>query len=454
MAMSSSSVSRSKALWGHPGLRIAAATLGCKVNQVETASLLEALVAKGGQVVPFKDQADLYLVNTCAVTARAAYESRQLIRRALKRKPLLVVATGCYVQIAPDEVLTRVEKPVLLVGNDRKAHIPQILEEIELPFSKAQVLVGDVSSLRHCTVFVLRRFPGHARAFLRVQDGCSAFCTYCVVPYARGPARSLPLEQVLAQARLFEEEGYQELVLTGTHLGLWGRDLDPPQTLVDLLRALEKAVLPRLRLSSLEPPEVSEDLLTWATSSAKFCPHFHLSLQSADDQVLKAMGRRYTAAQAEDLIQEIRRLFPKAAIGLDVITGFPTETEEAFSQTLSFLERLPLSYLHVFPYSPRPFTPAAAWPQVPPDRIAKRVKRLRELSLAKRKAFALENLGDVRQVLVQQRDSATGLWRGLTENYLSVLFDGPADLEGRIVRVRVSRIVNDIVYGLLEEFEA
>ncbi len=452
MATSSSSVSRSKALWGRPGLRIAAATLGCKVNQVETASLLEGLVAQGAEVVPFKEQADLYLINTCAVTARAAYESRQLVRRALKQGPLIVVATGCYVQIAPQELLERVERPVLLVGNDRKAQIPQILEGLSPPLKDAQILVGEVSSLRSCAAFPLRRFPGHSRAFLRVQDGCNAFCTYCVVPYARGPARSLPLEKVLAQARVFEKEGYQELVLTGTHLGLWGQDLDPPKQLLDLLQALEKAVSARLRLSSLEPPELTAEILAWARSSPKFCPHFHLSLQSADDEVLKAMGRRYTAAQAEALIQEIKRLFPEAALGLDVIVGFPTETDEAFWRTLEFIKRLPVTYLHVFPYSPRPFTQAASWPQVPPDRIAKRVKILRELALAKRKGFAQENLGRVVQVLIQQRDQATGLWRGLSENYLLVLCEGPPGLEGRLVSVRITRIVNDILYGILEEF--
>ncbi len=431
-------------------VRVAGTCLGCKVNQVETFSLLEAWAQKGAQIVPFKAQADIYLVNTCAVTARAAYESRQLLRRALKKNPLLVVATGCYVQVSPEEILERVGAPLLLVGNALKENIPHIVEKLTLPLSEPVVLREDVSQLTKCGLFPLSFFPGHARAFLRIQEGCNAFCTYCIVPHARGPARSLLPEEVVSQALRFVNAGHKEIVLTGTHLGLWGKDLSAGQGLIQLLRVLEKKVPVRLRLSSLEPPEVTQELLTWAVSSPKFCPHFHLSLQSGDEEVLKAMGRRYTAWEVRDLVYDIKKLFPQAAIGMDVIVGFPKEDEEAFGRTVALLEDLPISYLHVFRYSPRPFTPAARWRQIPPDKIAARAKRLQGLSRAKFKAFMVENLGRVLQVLVQKRDKNTGLWQGISENYLSVLFAGPPDLQNKIVSVRLARVVNNKAYGVLE----
>ncbi|HHI97833.1 MAG TPA: tRNA (N(6)-L-threonylcarbamoyladenosine(37)-C(2))-methylthiotransferase MtaB, partial [Thermodesulfatator atlanticus] len=209
--------------------KIAAATLGCKVNQVETASLIEAFQAKGYEIVPFKDQADVYLVNTCAVTAKAAYESRQLLRRALKKNPLLVVATGCYAQIAPEEIKEKVEAPVLIVGQAYKARIPEIIESLALPLEETRIVLSEVRGLKVCEPFPLSRFPEHKRAFLRVQDGCSLFCTYCVVPYARGPSRSLPLATIKAQVERFLAAGHLEIVVTGIHLGSWGKDLTPPR---------------------------------------------------------------------------------------------------------------------------------------------------------------------------------------------------------------------------------
>lgn len=430
------------------GLRIAATTLGCKVNQVETASLLERFEEKGLRPVSFKEEADVYLINTCAVTARAAYESRQLIRRALKRKPLLVAATGCYVQIGAREIVERIEEPVLLVGQDRKIEIPDLVEELEVPLKEPRLLVGDVSTLRRCVPFRLRRFPGHHRAFLRVQDGCNAFCSYCVVPYARGPARSLPEEEVIAQARRFRDEGYREIVVTGVHLGLWGVDLSPPRGLADLLQALLENVRgPRWRLSSLHPSEIDRPLLDLMAENEAVCPHFHLSLQSGDDEVLAAMGRPYRAALIEEVVREIKDRLPEAAIGADVIAGFPTESEEAFERTAELLRRLPIAYLHVFPFSPRPGTRAAELPQIPPDRVAKRARVLQEISRAKKKAFYSQQIGRSLKVLVERYDAQRGLYRGLSENYVVVHFAGPPGLEGSVVSVKVERLVNELLYG-------
>ncbi len=431
--------------------RVAGTTLGCKVNQVETVALLEDFARKGAVIVPFKQKADLYLINTCAVTARAAYESRQLIRRALKRDPKLVVATGCYVQIGYEEILSHIKNPIFLVGNDRKREIPNLIEEISIPLNESIVLVGDISKERRCVPFLIDHFFDHSRAFVRVQDGCDTFCKYCIVPFARGPARSLPEELVVAQIKRLKENGYQEIVLTGIHLGLWGRDLKPQRTLLDLLKKIEKLDPPRIRLSSLTPLEITDELLFWAKDSPYFCPHFHLSLQSGDNEILKAMGRRYCVEEFEELVYKIKDLFPQAAIGADVIVGFPGEGEKEFEHTYELLFRLPITYLHVFPYSPRPFTEAAKWPQVPPDKVAQRVRQLRELSHAKRKSFYLEHLGKTLSVLVHKRDRFTNLYKGLSENYITVFFDGPSGLEKKIVPVCLERLVDQFVYGSISE---
>ena len=427
--------------------RVAIATLGCKVNQVESASLGEAFERKGHKLVSFKEKADIYIVNTCAVTARAAYESRQLIRRALKKKPLLVVACGCYAQVAGKELKDLVKEPVLILGQQEKAKLLEIIESLSLPLEKTIISVSDTRDLRVCEPYPLSRFLGHRRAFLRVQDGCSVFCSYCIVPYARGPSRSLPLEEIRSQVRRYLASGYKEIVVTGVHLGLYGRDLSPSRSLLDIVLLLEELKVPRFRLSSLEPLEISDELLDLLARAKGFCPHFHISLQSGSDEVLKKMGRRYQAADFKTLVEKIKKIFPEAAIGADVIAGFPGEREEDFAKTFALLESLPISYLHVFPYSPRPGTKAASWPQVPPDKIAARAKKLQELSKAKRKAFLREQLGSEREVLVLRYVKEQGLYEGLTRNYVSVFFEADSSLLGEIARVKIERAVDSFLYG-------
>ncbi|OAG27306.1 tRNA (N(6)-L-threonylcarbamoyladenosine(37)-C(2))-methylthiotransferase MtaB [Thermodesulfatator autotrophicus] len=427
--------------------RLAIATLGCKVNQVESASLAEGFEQKGYELVDFKNKADIYVVNTCAVTAKASYESRKLLRQAQKNKPLLVVATGCYAQVGAEEIFEQVEGPLLIAGQKEKAKLPEIVEDLKLPLKEKKVLVSEVKELKTCEPYPLSRFRGHKRAFLRVQDGCSLFCTYCIVPYARGPSRSLSLEEIKAQVIRFLEAGYREIVLTGVHLGLWGHDLTPPRTLLDLLKLLEELDVPRWRLSSLEPQELTEEILAFLKEAKGFCPHFHLSLQSGSDKVLRKMGRRYRAKDFESLLLKIKETFPQAAIGADVIVGFPAETEEDFETTFALIERLPLTYLHVFPYSPRPGTPAARWPQVPPHRIAERARKLQQLSLAKQKAFYRAHVGQTLEVLVLRYLEEQGLYEGLSRNYLKVIFEAKNDDLGRMVLVRVERAVDSWLYG-------
>ncbi len=433
--------------------KIAAITLGCKVNQVETASLLEAFSARGYQIVNFKEKADIYLVNTCAVTAKAAYESRQLLRRVTKKAPLLLIATGCYAQIGAEEIKEKIKAPLLIVGQEFKPHIPQIVEKLSLPLQETRVLLSEVRRLTHCEPYPLHRFLGHQRAFLRVQDGCSLYCTYCVVPFARGPSRSLPLPLIKEQVERYLAQGYQEIVITGVHLGLWGQDLKPPQRLLDLLFLLEELKVPRFRLSSLEPREIDRETLAFLQAARGFCPHFHLSLQSASNEVLRKMGRRYRREDFISVVETIGKHFPEAAIGVDVIAGFPAETESAFEETYRLLEELPLAYFHVFPYSPRPGTRAATWPQLPPHLVAERAQRLRTLSRAKKKAFYARQIGKTLELLVLRKDPQTSLWEGLSRNYVTVFFESSLDLLGKLVLVGVERMVDTILYGSLHTAE-
>ncbi|HFC97705.1 MAG TPA: tRNA (N(6)-L-threonylcarbamoyladenosine(37)-C(2))-methylthiotransferase MtaB [Thermosulfurimonas dismutans] len=422
-------------------------TLGCKVNQVEGAYLRETLEALGGREVALEACPRLVVINTCAVTSRAAYEGRKLLRRALSAGAELVIVTGCYAQIAPEEILRAGQKRPVVLGQAEKFRLGEILDSHPLETLRGEILVSPVESLKKAHPTPLSRFPGHTRAFLRIQDGCDQRCTYCIVPLARGASRSLPEEEVLAQARRFVEAGYRELVLTGIHLGFWGRDLSPPRTLVDLLCQLERLGPVRLRLSSLEVTEITPDLLAWAERSPAFAPHFHIPLQSGDNQILRAMGRPYTAEFYLSVLQEIRERFPHAAIGADVIVGFPGETEEAFRRTYELIAQSPLTYLHVFPFSPRPGTPASRLPRPPAEAVSRRARALRELAQVKKRSFYRSQIGRVLQVLVEEREPRRGLLRGLSENYLPVYLQGNGSLKGQLVKVRILEVNGDRVFG-------
>jgi threonylcarbamoyladenosine tRNA methylthiotransferase MtaB len=278
---------------------------------------------------------------------------------------------------------------------------------------------------------------GRSRAFLRLQDGCDSFCSYCIVPYTRGKSRSLPAEEARTQLNLFLECGYREVVLTGIHLGQWGKDLQPARDLSSLLSYLAADRLPpRIRLSSLEPMEWSRELLNQVSSRSEICPHFHIPLQSGDGEVLSRMRRPYTPNIYRDLICELHQLFPQAALGADVMVGFPGETERCFQNTFDFISELPLSYLHVFPYSPRPGTPAAQWKErVTGGELKRRTKALQDLSAGKRAAFRNNSIGQCVEVLVES-EAQPGRLQGTSENYLHTVFPGNVP-PGSIVRVRI-----------------
>jgi threonylcarbamoyladenosine tRNA methylthiotransferase MtaB len=427
---------------------VAIATLGCKTNQFESAALEEKLKNAGYRLVPFEEGADLVVVNTCTVTAATDAQSRNLVRRARRLNAFCrVVVTGCYAQVNP-EGLKSIPGVSLVLGNEEKRNFLRLLEEGEEGADR--VRVSDIRQARRADPLPLSVFSERARAFLQIQNGCDAFCAYCLIPYARGPSRSVPPGEVLRQVERLAKGGYPEVVLTGIHIGGYGADLDSPSSLLDLVHLIEgKTAVLRLRLGSLEPTEIPRELVETVAGSKVLCPHFHIPLQAGDDAVLKRMNRHYDTAFFGKLVEGIKERIPHSAVGLDVIAGFPGETDEEFENTFRLVESLPVSHLHVFPFSRRPGTPAAAMAgQLPGNVIRERAARLRTLGERKNREFARTFLGRTLEVVVEG-GKAGELRRGLSRNYLSVFFPGEDGLEGCLAEVEVNGWTSEGLRGRL-----
>lgn len=410
------------------------ATLGCKTNQFESASMQETLRGAGYRVIPFEEGADLVIVNTCTVTSATDAQSRNLIRRARKfNAACRVVVTGCYAQVDP-HALQELPGVSLVIGNEEKQRLLDFLRENDTP--TPHVEVADIRQAQSVCLPPLTSFAGRSRAFVQVQNGCDAFCSYCIIPYARGASRSAHPDEIKQQVVTLVASGYAEIVLTGIHIGCYGADLQPKWTLNDLVRQLEAETgVHRLRLGSIEPTELTDELLATLAASPVICPHLHIPLQAGDDSVLQRMGRTYGRAFFARLVSKVRAVLPSAAICLDVITGFPGETEQEFANTYDFIAGLEISDLHVFPYSKRPGTPAASLPdQVPGNISRERAERLRRLAAEKYRQFAEGFLGRELEVVVEG-GSRGGLLKGISVNYLEILFPGAASLAGQCVRV-------------------
>ncbi len=423
----------------------AVATLGCKTNQFESAAMEERLKEAGFTLVPFEAGADLVVVNTCTVTSATDAQSRNLIRRARRFNPACrVVVTGCYAQVDPD-ALRAIPGVAVVLGNAEKMDFLNYLNhDPEEPL----VSVSDIAAVRDAVPLTLTSFAERSRAFLQIQNGCDAFCSYCIIPYARGRSRSVPPDEVVSQVRTLVEGGYPEVVLTGIHIGGYGNDLTPASSLLQLVQRIESETkLLRLRLGSIEPTEISEDLIQFVAESAILCPHFHIPLQSGDDAVLQRMNRHYDRRFFRDLVQRIHARMSDAAIGLDLITGFPGETDAEFSNTLSLIAALPISHLHVFPFSRRPGTPAATMPdQVPGDVVKHRAAVLRELGEKKHREFARRFIGQTLEVVVVG-ETAVGHYRGVTRNYLTVNISGKVDADQRRLLVEITGYSDDGLVG-------
>ncbi len=446
-------------------MKVAVATLGCKVNQYESAGIMDALRERGFSLVAFSDPADCYIVNTCTVTGRTDYQARQLIRRATRNNPhAAVIVTGCYAQTAP-EAVARIPGVSLVAGTHEKEQIPDLLQEMAagtaaaaapglspLPSGQApRILVDDIFRGRTISALEAKTFPGHTRGFLKIQDGCEAFCSYCIVPYARGRSRSLPEEEVVSRLRGLAASGRREVVLTGIHLGAYGQDLTPRSSLLRVLRAVEEdETVERLRLSSLEPREIPADLISLMATAKHLCRHLHIPLQSGDSAILARMKRDYDAGFFRDLLADIIRAIPDVAIGIDVMVGFPGEGEKEFTSTVDLIEDLPIAYLHVFPYSERPGTPAAGLPGRVDERERKRRGALlRDLGRKKRELFAARFTGKKLAVLIEGRkDRRTGCLQGFSGNYLPVVAtDAVASQINQIVSVMPEEYREGKLYG-------
>jgi len=428
--------------------KVAVATLGCKVNQYESALVAQELGADF-MLVPFSSSADVYIINTCTVTAQADFQSRQLIRRARRRNPKAkIFVTGCYAEVSPCEI-NKIDSLSIILGNKQKDAISQIINNCA---TAANIrLPARLTSDENCAFVPLKYFRGRTRAFLKIQDGCDAFCSYCVIPYARNVKRSMPVKRVLDAAGHLADNNYREIVLTGIHLGAYGSDLSPQTDLESLLEELIRAGLPaRFRLSSIEPREITDKLLALMEKNDGICPHLHIPLQSGDDKILRLMNRNYGASFYRSLIHKVASAVKDICIGADVIAGFPGEGKDEFNNTYRLLEELPLSYLHVFPYSDRPHTAAAEFSDKIPEKIKKeRAHLLRQLSARKKTEFATRFLGKKIFLLVEKtKDKNTGLYKGFSQNYLQVLLEnGRASSVNNIVEARIEKLSEGKIYG-------
>lgn len=420
--------------------------LGCKVNAYETEAMQHLLEEAGYEIVPFTQKADVYVINTCSVTNMADRKSRQMLHKAKKNNPdSIVVAAGCYVQTSEKEVLNDLSVDIV-IGNDRKHDLVRLLEEYSL--DSVNDTVDDINDGKHdFEELFIDQTKEHTRAFIKVQDGCNQFCSYCIIPYARGRVRSRRFENVIAEVERLAANGFKEVVLTGIHLSSYGVDFEEATGLLELIQAVNAVKgIERIRLGSLEPKIVTEHFASELSKLDKICPHFHLSLQSGCDATLKRMNRKYTTKEYERGCELLRKYFVHPAITTDVIVGFPGETEEEFEQTKAYLERIHFYEMHIFKYSKRKGTRAA----VMPDQIDEQVKAVRSEKLIAlghdmSKEFRKFYIGKNEEVLFEEK-AVIGdkeYFVGYTKEYVKVAKKTDENLENQIVSGRISGMLTD-----------
>lgn len=433
--------------------RAALHSLGCKVNSYDTEAMQEMLSEQGYEIVAFEEPADVYVINTCSVTSMADRKSRQMLHRARKQNPeALVIAAGCYVQSA-EEALLQDPAVDILIGNNEKAKLPGILKAWEETGKASHV--HDMSHEKQYEEMSRRQTAGHTRAYVKIQDGCDQFCTYCIIPYTRGRVRSRSLPDILSEVETLAGNGYQEVVLTGIHLDSYGADL-PDKDLLDVIRAAAGVEgIRRIRLGSLEPRIMTEPFVRGLASVEKLCPHFHLSLQSGCDETLKRMNRRYDTQEFRACCERLRAAFDQPALTTDVMVGFPGETEEEFARTVAFLEEIRFYEMHVFKYSRRKGTRADRMEgQIPEPVKTQRSEALLKLTKEQSRAYRQRLLGATAEVLMEEPYVCRGeVWQtGHTETYVKVAVPGEMPLMNRLLQVKVDGFLeNDILRGILTE---
>jgi threonylcarbamoyladenosine tRNA methylthiotransferase MtaB len=434
--------------------KVALASLGCKVNQYDATALANLFEKRGYKVVNFSEKADIYIINTCTVTHLADRKSRQLIRRAKRKNPVsLVVVTGCYAQVSPEEVKNIPEVDVV-AGTRNLAQLVNLVEKIYRgqPTETRYNLVCGFNCVQPYEELPVLSMTERTRAYVKIQEGCNNFCTYCIVPYARGPLRSRQPKKVLDEVTSLTQKGFKEIVLTGIHIGAYGQDLESQINLTNLLSFLtDIPSLKRLRLSSIEPQDVNPALIKFIAEQPKICRHLHIPLQSGDNEILRNMGRRYNVREFRDLVNLTRGQINEVALTTDLIVGFPGETEQQFKNTYSFVREIAFSRLHVFKYSPRPGTLAATFS----NQVRETVKKERSellISLGKElaRSFALQYVGHKVKVLVEEEAGFyPGYLKGFTDNYLTAIFPGSLELRGQIVKVKVKEVENNLLKGMI-----
>ena len=422
-------------------------TLGCKLNQAETAMLVQDFEAHGYRVISWDEGADVSVLNTCTVTGRTDSKCRQAIRHILKiRSDTTVLVVGCYSQIAAEEI-AQIPGVDYIFGNQEKFHV---FDSFHGPGKKPlpNIFVTPINNRNVVIPHPVGDYLNHTRAFLKIQSGCDRRCSYCIVPLVRGPSRSVSEEQVVAQAKTLVQRGYKEIVLTGVHVGYYGKEIDGTSHLPRIIQALTKIKnLGRLRLSSLDPEDVTDDLLDCMKQNEKVCRHFHIPLQSGSNQILRAMNRSYSTEIFAEIIDKVKSRFQTFGLGTDIIAGFPGETETLFNETCRFVQTIPFTYFHVFPFSLRKGTEAASLPDpVPSNMIHKRVKELRLLGQIKKNSFSHQWLNKDVCVLLEGRNT-NGWMGGFTSEYLRVEIPFEEKWANQFTEVRIDHADGSAVKG-------
>ena len=429
--------------------KVAFYTLGCKVNQYETEAMLELFEKEGYEKAETEDYADVYVINTCTVTHMSDRKSRQYIRRMKKKNPDAIIAVvGCYSQVSPEEILSIDEVNLVMGTNDRK----KIVEEVKkIDASRKVSTVDDIMKVKAFEEIEINKTNGKTRAFMKIQDGCDRYCSYCIIPYARGRVRSRDLESIVKEVENLASNGYKEVVLTGIHVASYGKDIkDSDIKLLDVIKQINDIEgIERIRLSSVEPILFTDEFVEAVSTMDKVCPHYHLSLQSGCDETLKRMKRRYTTEEYKAIVDRLRAAIPNVSITTDVIVGFPGETNEEFDKTYEFLKDIELTHMHVFKYSPRKGTPAATMEnQVDPSTKHDRSEKLLQLNEENFNKFGQKMLDKECNVLFEQK-VGDNKYEGLTENYVKVIVESDNDISEQILKVKIKDVKNESLEGIL-----
>lgn len=430
--------------------KVACYTLGCKVNQYDTEAVLEKFKSAGYEVVDFNEFADVYIVNTCTVTHLSDRKCRQMLRKTKKINPeSVLVAMGCYAQIAGEKIKEQVNEIDIIVGTDHRNQIVELVDEFLQGQEEMINVVSNIMDVREFEEMTISHIGEHTRVYVKIQEGCNNYCSYCIIPYTRGRIRSRKEEQVYEEVKRLAGLGFKEIILTGIHVLAYGKDLGNTDLIQLLQRVHDIEGIERIRMSSIEPIAINERFIEALRHMPKVCHHFHLSLQSGSDSVLKRMNRKYTTKEYAKSVEDLRALWPDVALTTDVIVGFPGESDEEFEETLAFVKRTKLAQIHIFPFSPREGTPAAKMKeQIAPEVKEKREKQLAAVEKELREAFMKKAIGKEMDVLFEKHHE--GNVAGYTSNYLRVQVKGNEALENTIHTVKIEKLLDEhTLYGQL-----